>query len=170
MKKLFLMHIFYPIWIIFVSAGDTCNVLQKQKRVRFQKRAARLILDEDFYTRSALLFSELNWMKFPERVIYQKAILMYKIFNDMCPEYLSDLFTLTSNIHDRALRSSSEFHLYSPKPRTEFFRKSFVCYGTHVWNGLPYHVKNAKHICSGLNLEIGFVFYFMVFSHLYTCI
>ena len=34
------------------------------------------------------LFKELNWQTFPERVTYQKAILMYRIINNICPDYL----------------------------------------------------------------------------------
>ena len=34
---------------------------------------------------------ELNWQTFPERVTYQKAILMYRIINNICPDYLKKL-------------------------------------------------------------------------------
>ena len=56
--------------------------------LKFQKRAARVILDCDCYTPSSELFKELNWQTFPERVTYQKAILMYRIINNICPDYL----------------------------------------------------------------------------------
>jgi len=42
----------------------------EDKLVKFQKRAARVILDSDFYTPSSELFKEHNWQTFPERVIY----------------------------------------------------------------------------------------------------
>ena len=45
---------------------------------KFQKRAARIILDKDFDTPTDNLFSELNWMKCSDRVTYKKAILVYK--------------------------------------------------------------------------------------------
>jgi len=51
-------------------------------------RAARVILDSDFCTPSSELFKELNWQTFPERVTYQKAIIMYRIINNICPDYL----------------------------------------------------------------------------------
>ena len=46
----------------------------EDKLTKFQKRAARLILDRGFSTSSAFVFSELKWMPFPDRVIYRKAL------------------------------------------------------------------------------------------------
>ena len=146
MRKLFYNAYILPHLDYCCVIWGNCNCLLTERIIRFQKRAARLILDKDLTAPSVHLFRELNWLTFPERVMYQKALLIYKIFNDMCPDYLRDLFTLTSNVHDRTLRSSSEFQLYSPKPRTEFFRKSFVSSGTNIWNCLPYYVKNATNI------------------------
>ena len=54
-------------------------------------RAARVILDCDLCTPSSELFKELNWQTFPERIIYQKAILMYRIINNICRDYLKKL-------------------------------------------------------------------------------
>ena len=53
--------------------------------VKFQKRAARLILDKDFDAPFAELFAELNWIIFPERVKFQKSIMMYKSMNNLAP-------------------------------------------------------------------------------------
>ena len=64
----------------------------------FQKRAARVILDCDFYTPPSELFKELNWQTFPERVTYQKAILMYRIINNTCPDYLKNYVSYTSDV------------------------------------------------------------------------
>ena len=50
----------------------SCSSTLEDKLVKFQKRAARVILDCDFYTPSLELFKELNGQTFPERVTYQK--------------------------------------------------------------------------------------------------
>ena len=67
-----------------------CIITLEDKLVKFQKRAARVILDCDFYTPSSDIFKELNWQTFPERVTYQNAILMYRIINNICPDYLKN--------------------------------------------------------------------------------
>ena len=72
--------------------------------------------------------SELKWMTFPERVLYQKAIQMFKTIRGNAPEYLRTSFTFATDIHAILLRSSSslscihqslilkyiEIHLYFP--------------------------------------------------------
>jgi len=47
----------------------------EDKLVKFQKRAARIILDCDIYKPFSELFKEFNWQTFPERVTYQKPII-----------------------------------------------------------------------------------------------
>ena len=55
--------------------------------IKFQKRAAILILDKDLETPSAELFAELKWLTFPERVKFQKAVMMFKTMNNLNPPY-----------------------------------------------------------------------------------
>ena len=71
----------------------------EDKLVKFQKRAARVILDCDFYTPSSELFKELNWQTFSERVTYQKTILMYRIINNICPDYLKNMSHIRLTYH-----------------------------------------------------------------------
>ena len=68
-----------------------CSSTLEDKLVKFQKSATRVILDCDFYTPSSELFKEFNGATIPERVTYQKAMLMYRIVNNICPDYLKKL-------------------------------------------------------------------------------
>ena len=57
--------------------------------IKFQKRAARIILDKTYETPSEDLFKKLNWMKFDERIKYKKAIIMFNSVNDVSyPQYM----------------------------------------------------------------------------------
>ena len=123
-----------------------CSSTLDDKLVKFQKRAARVILDCDVYTPSSELFKELNWQTFPERVTYQKAILMYKKINNICPDYLKNYISYTYDISCRDTRSTNCNQLYTPKPNCELFRKSFMYSGAAIWNYLPLHVKNATSV------------------------
>ena len=97
------------------------------KLVKIQKRAARVILDCDLYTPSSELFQELNWQTVPERVTYQKAILMYRIINNIRPDYLKKNYVLnTSDVSCRDTRSSNYNQLFTPKPNCELYSKSFM--------------------------------------------
>jgi hypothetical protein len=53
-----------------------CTSFLEDKFIKVQKRAARLILDKDYDTPSAELFSELRWRTFSLRVVFQKAIMI----------------------------------------------------------------------------------------------
>ena len=109
--------------------------------VKFQKRAARIILDRSIDTPSADMFTELSWMTFPNRVKFQKSIIMYNILNNLSPSYLLDNFTLTSEVNQRSLRSTTENSLYIRKPNIELFRKSLSYSGSKIWIAIPDFVK-----------------------------
>ena len=121
----FIMHISCHILITVVLFGVTAVPNLKINLQNSKKNNARLILDRDFSTPSAFLFSELKWMSFPDRVIYQKALQMYKTLHGGAPEYLRTPFTFTSEIQSRILRSTCPLQLYSPKPRSELYKRSF---------------------------------------------
>ena len=48
----------------------------------------RSVLDEDFTVPSETMFIQLEWMTFPERVVYHKAIQLYKTVCGDAPDYL----------------------------------------------------------------------------------
>ena len=84
--------------------------------------------------------------KFPERVLYQKAIQMFETIRGNAPEYLRKSFTFATDIHARLLRSSSSFQLYTPKPHLEIYRNTFIFSGPSVWISLPSYIKNSNSV------------------------
>jgi len=94
MRKLFfntyiLAHLDYCciIW-------GNCNLSQEEKLIQFQKRATRLILDEDYITSlKEGLFNDLNWLTFRERITFRK--LYY------CIKYLMFCLQSTWKIYSR---------------------------------------------------------------------
>ena len=86
---------------------DNCSNELIDKIIKFQNRAARVILDKDLTTPSSELFQQLGWMKFNERVKYRKRMLMYKSLHNLAPTYLRNKFTYMHNIHNLDLRSAS---------------------------------------------------------------
>ena len=59
----------------------------------------------------------------------------------MVPDYLNDLFTKTSALHNHETRQA-EFNLTLPKPNTYFRKKSFSYRGAVTWNDLLSNMKN----------------------------
>ena len=64
--------------------------------------AARIILNADILTPSESMFKELQWLSFSKRVLYHKSVMMFKALHGMAPEYLSEMFVKTSQIHSRS--------------------------------------------------------------------
>ena len=61
-------------------------------------------------------------MKFHDRILFKKAIFVYKSLNSSSPDYICNMFTEINNRY--LLRSSDQHMLYIPKSRIEFCRKS----------------------------------------------
>jgi hypothetical protein len=54
--------------------------------LKVQKRAARIIVDEhDFKKQSGKLFRECGIVPITKRILYYKALLMYKSKNELAP-------------------------------------------------------------------------------------
>ena len=129
-RKLFYNAYVLPHFDYCCIVWGSCSSTLEGKVIKLQKRAARLILDCDFSMPSTLMFTKLDWLAFPDRVIYLKALQMYKTINGNAPDYLKALFTFSSEIHTRDLRSSSQSLLYIPKPKSELYRKTFSYSGS----------------------------------------
>jgi len=145
-RKLFFNAYILPHLDYCCTIWGNCSKDLLDSMLKFQKRAARIILNKDYDYPSDELFKELKWMKFSDRVTYKKSLLVYMSINNIAPSYLNDKFTLSSNIHNRVLRSANNSELYVPKPRLEFSRKSLSYSGAKIWNGLPLYIREATTI------------------------
>ena len=87
----------------------------------------------------------LNVMSVYDRLYLRKAKFMFKVANKMTPTYISENFTLRSNVNTIILlRSATAGCFVPPKPRTEYFKHSLRYSRCLVWNSLPEEVKNAQ--------------------------
>ena len=116
------------------------------------------------------MFAELNWMTFPDRVKFQKSVLMFKIFNNLTPSYLQDHFTLTSDVHQRPLRSTTENLLYVPKPNIELFHKSIQNMKCHPRSCQTKHLNySIQKGISKVDLSNYFLVYFTMQLYFFLC-
>ena len=131
---------------------DFCNIVwgnssetNKLKILRLQKRACRVILDYNINDINEAM-KTLKIMSVYDRFYLRKAKFMFKVYNNLIPQYISDHFTLRNNVLDTnvSLRSSTAGCFVPPKPRTEYFKNSLRYSGCLLWTGLPAHVKNAE--------------------------
>ena len=102
-------------------------------------------------------------MPFSDRVIYQKALQMYKTLHGGAPEYLRTSLTFTSEIHSRILRSTCPLQLYSSKSIGTF---CLFMYNIHLQlMSLKQDTLSGCNIRAYLsNSEFLFFRYFLMFS------
>ena len=92
--------------------------LQNQLQ-RLQNRAARIITKRGYEFRSVDILKELDLPNLSLRRNNQLCTTMYQVNNNMVPDYLIDLFTKTSTLHNYQTRQA-EFNFALPKPNTNF--------------------------------------------------
>ena len=80
-----------------------CSATNVKRILRLQKTAACIVINTDFTTSSKNMFMELKWLPFPVRVKYQSCVMMYKAINNQTPEYISNMFSKSLDIHGRNL-------------------------------------------------------------------
>ena len=101
-----------------------CSATNIKRILRLQKRAARIVLNADFTTSSKSIFMELKWLPFLERVKYHPCVMMYKAINNKTPEYISNMFSKSVDIHGRNLRSADRDMLRVPYAATQYYENS----------------------------------------------
>ena len=74
---------------------------------------------------------------------------MFKCINNLAPEYLCSMFNSINENCSYGLRSATSNNLQVPRPKSEYFKRTFLYSGTNIWNSLPSNIKS-------LNSEICF--------------
>lgn len=137
-----------PIFDYGCMIWGRCSNANIYRLLKLQKRAARIVLSADFMTPSRTMFAELNWLTFPKRIEYHTCVMIYKAQNDLAPEYISNLFTKISDVHDRNLRCVNNDLLRVPKSRTSYYENSFTVSGAKLWNELPLNMRTIRSLNS----------------------
>ena len=130
-----------PIMDYCDTIWGNCTKYNLNRITKLQKRAARIILNKPYDSPSAPLFKELKWLSFPNRILYHKAVIMYKSLNGLTPEYISSLFTKKST--DYSLRSIENGNLVLPKFKLMSFKGSLSYSGVEIWNSIPSNIRKA---------------------------
>jgi hypothetical protein len=90
---------------------------------------------------------------------------MYKILNNLAPNYLRDHFEMSTIDNFYRLRSR-KLCLVLPKPQTEYLKKSFAFSGVKLWNTLREDVKCSNSLSKKshhqLLAKIVYIFGFLV--------
>ena len=143
-RKLFFNSYVLPHFDYCCIIWGNCSKTALYKLVKLQKRAARLILDKDYNTRTKVLFSELGWMPLEDRIVFMRAVQMYKTLNDNNSQGLDSLFEYNKNLYNYNTRSVKKNNLHIEQNHT----KSFSHLGATTWNSIPSSTRNAKSVAN----------------------
>ena len=80
-----------------------------------------------------------------QRRVQHGLTMIYKILHDHAPNYLSDTFSLTSEIHNRNTRSANSIYL-NKNATSKLHRKSYSFYMAKIYNTLPEDLQNSISI------------------------
>ncbi len=61
-----------------------------------------MIFDLPSQTSTAQLPAKLKWMSLMDRVIYRKAVIVYKSLNGLAPGYMQDMFKYVTDVNVRS--------------------------------------------------------------------
>ncbi|XP_028412099.1 uncharacterized protein LOC114534825 [Dendronephthya gigantea] len=127
-----------PVW-------DGIGSKLSDKLQKLQNRAARVITCSPYDASSSSVLEKLGWNNLHVNRKMQKAILMYKVRNNLTPMYLQDLFV--TRVNHYSLRNTNG-KLFVPKPKTDYLKRSFSFSGASIWNSLPEPLRLSESLSS----------------------
>ncbi len=86
-------------------------------------------------------------MKIDDRIDYMEAQMIYKALNGLAPQYLRDMYTVTSDVQLRPSRHNDTSSLYLPTGRNlQIFKDSFQYSSAEIYNNIPVEIREAQSL------------------------
>ena len=85
-----------------------------------------------------------NWLSVSNLIKYDKAVMAYKIMNNLFPSSLQGKFTTRSQIFAYTTRNCQDIDI--PKRNLEFSKMSFLYSGAKLWNDVPLDIWNGPAV------------------------
>ena len=118
------------------------NKTDIEKLEQTNKRALRLVTNKSHLCYKDLCAEE-RQLSVIKNCMKSGAVLMYKIGNEMAPQYLSELFRVHESNYE--MRDNNKFSL-PPFQSIKFGKNSFRYLGAKLWNSIPLSIKNSNSL------------------------
>jgi hypothetical protein len=132
-------HIDYCSSIIFMANEGEMRSLQL-----LQNRAMRIILKKRSRTHIKWMLDVLEFHSVKQRVNFNTLILVFKIKNNMVPEYMNDKLTYNRDATTWNLRNADDFRL--PAYKKTYTQNSMWYDGLKLFNELGPAIKEERNI------------------------
>lgn len=153
-NAIILPHFNYCSTLLFGSNADV-----KQRLQRLQNKSMRIILRLNVYTPIRVLLECLCWMNVKQKLMFDAMIFIFKLRNDMLPEYLSDGLVEVAAVQPYSLRNGT--NLRPERCRLSSTQSSIFYDGINYFNNLPNSVKSEtnmnafkKKLCEFIKIDI----------------
>ena len=87
-----------------------------------------------------------TWLSVSSLIEYDRAIMIYKITNDLCPDSLKGRFSTRSQLSNYLLRNSLDIDV--PRQNLEFSKGSFYYSAAKAWNEIQLNIRQSPTICT----------------------
>ena len=124
------------------------DVILEKKVQKIQNMCLRFIFNYRMKDKCDydLLLKKLNWLNMKNRRIKHGLTMIYKILNGLAPHYLSDNFTLTSEIHNVNTRRASNSIYINKNITSKIHRKSYSFYMAQIYNNVPENIQKSVSV------------------------
>ena len=85
-----------------------------------------------------------NWLSVSNLTIFDRAVMIYKIMNGLCPDNLRGRLVTRSQIPNYPTRN--QLDLDTPRQSLEFSKSSFFYSGAKTWNEIPLEIRMSSTI------------------------
>ena len=132
------------------TVWGNCEQGLLNKLQTLQNRAARIVTrtrysDADHET----ILKKLQWVNVRQSAAYETLVLMYKVDNNLVPETTTDMFQLTTKVHNYNnynTLSTAERNHYVHNANLMKTREAIASAGFVAWNKLPNAIKEAQSL------------------------
>ncbi len=85
-----------------------------------------------------------SWLNISNLIHYDRAVMVYKIMNRICPEGLWNKYQPRSLHSTYATRHCNDLEI--PRYKTEFAKKGFHFSALKAWNNIPLQIRNVPSL------------------------
>lgn len=134
------------------TVWDGCSDACLKRLNSLHRRAVKLITGKSEESTDQRM-KRLKILPLRKLLLYNKGMMMFKVYHAHTPRYLSDLFSPAHSPYSSARRS-----LATPRPRLDIFKNSLSYAGAKFWNSLPVHVTEAPSLGTFKSRLVNFLY------------
>jgi hypothetical protein len=132
-------HFEYCSTVMWNMSSKNFKILQ-----RLQNKAMRIIIRCHKRTHVKDMLEVLCWMSIEQRVIFNTLLFIFKIKNNLVPEYLCKKISKNSEMHEHNTRKCNDFFIKSQSSAA--LKKSVFQSGLSEYNKMPNDLKNEMSV------------------------